>query len=111
MPATNGSSTSLSSQSTAINTASAATQKVTCRCRAINTHLDDMAGATSTASFSRPHVTHPFGEIEADGKQGQYRDQHHHQCQHRLGVERISVRSQHQAGEHNLHPGVDLGHN
>src|SRR5215203_1213735 len=109
IPATNGSSTSLSTQSTATKTASAATQNVTCRSRAIKTHLAaGPSASTSMASF-RTHVAHPFGEIEADRNQGQYRDQRHHQCQHRLGVKRKSMRGQHQTGVDDLDPGVDLG--
>ena len=72
----------------ATNTASAATQNVNCRSRAIMTrHAAGPGASPSTAGFRRIHVTHPFGEIEADRKQGQDRDQRHHQCQHRLGVE------------------------
>ena len=63
----------------------------------------DPGASASIAGFRRIHVAHPLGEIEADRKQGQYRDQRHHQCQHRLGVEIVAVRGQHQAGEHDLH--------
>src|SRR5665213_3497223 len=103
----NGSSTSLSSHSSATHTASATTQKVTCRSKAITTHHAARPDA-STADFRRIHVAHPLGEIEADRKQGQYRDQGHHQCQQRFGVESVAVRSEHQAGKHNLDPGIHL---
>ena len=111
MPATNGSRTSLSSQSTATNTRERRDPEhdLPLESSSQRTALAGPGLSPSMAGFRRVHVAHPFGEIEADRKQGQDRDQRHHQCQHRLGVEIEAVRGQHQAGEHDLRRGVELG--
>src|SRR6186713_2021666 len=125
MPATNGSSTSFRSHSSAMKTRSAQLQKISWRrsdtwvagsgggAEAGPVLIMLMMRSVSAVPALPRHaigaeMADPFRDIVADRKQGQYGDNPHHYIQAPASVEFEAERAQGQARQHDLGNGIEL---
>src|SRR5215207_9617828 len=113
MPATNGSSTSLSSHNKAQRTRKVVTQNATWRPKVIGTSLQrsipPRPPKVSKTAARRIHVAYPLAEIRCNGKQGQGSDHRREQHDNNVRVEPKPERRHDHASKRDLRDRIELG--